>query len=110
MNEIVKCGFVECKRHNANIEDSDWLSSKTQLERFIRRWEERNPSQAIYGLVCIGHPVRFFYMPRFKDTLVDFKSEDLTLSIKDNATDVDMILRQWRVLSEATEGKIASSG
>ncbi|KAJ6133147.1 hypothetical protein N7471_008362 [Penicillium samsonianum] len=98
MNKIVKCVFVECKRHNADIENSDWDSSKAQLERFIRRWEERSPTQVIYGLLCIGHSVRFYYMPQFKDKLVDFKTKDLTLSIQDNATEVDMILREIREL------------
>lgn len=98
MNKIVKCVFVECKRHNAHIGDGDWKSSKTQLERFIRRWEERSPSQVIYGLVCIGQSVRFYYMPQFNDKLADFKKENLTLSIQDNATEVDMILREIREL------------
>lgn len=98
MNKIAKCIFVECKKHNAEIQSEDWDASKAQLERFIRRWEERNPSQVIYGLTCIGHSVRFFSMPPFQDKLVDFSTKDLTLSIKDDATKIDMILRDMREL------------
>lgn len=95
---IVKCLFVECKGHKATILPSDWKDSIDQLERYIRRWEERELSQAIYGLICIGDSVRFFYMPHFKDKLVDFKAGKLLFSIKNDSTEVDLILREIREL------------
>jgi hypothetical protein len=112
MNKIVKSGFGECKRYNANIEDSDWRSSKAQLERFIGRWEEGNPSQVIYGLVCIGHwtPGALLLHASVQGHIGGFQNGGSGFSIKDNATDVDMILGQWRVPSEATRGRIDSSG
>lgn len=99
---IFKCLFVECKRDKTLVEDRDWDSSKLQLERYVQRWQQRSPSRPVYGLLCIGHAVRFYVMPPKERRFQDFKSAGLTLSIKDDVAAVDAILRDIRELLAVT--------
>lgn len=93
-NRIVKVLFVECKRHTRNVTDRQWDSSKAQLTGFIRRWEERDVSQVIYALTCIGEWVRFFEMSARQSELVPFGNREGAFSITDDTAEIASILRQ----------------
>ncbi|KAJ5913687.1 hypothetical protein N7504_002570 [Penicillium tannophilum] len=59
--EINKTLFVECKRPT-DMEGNVWASPLLQLQNYMLEWTARPANTTMYGMICIGHNVKFYKM------------------------------------------------
>lgn len=104
LGKIHKCLFVECKRPERAIRNQDpdeartakdarWEQAKEQLQNHVRKWTERSPSVPLYGIVAIGLEARFYVMPPWSKNFETHERELNTLSLKTDAAEIHIILR-----------------
>ncbi|KAJ5175636.1 uncharacterized protein N7482_001513 [Penicillium canariense] len=98
--EIYKVLFLEAKRapsSGGNITLQAWREAHDQLQRNINKWGHRKSNIPVYGLVVIGHYVRFYVIGCNQVSLAPFERQE-TLSLKTNANRVHDLLSSMETL------------